>query len=357
MITIENRTGKLRLNDGVHKESADKLIDEIEKLYGNKAVAANMILGDIVCSAENALKEMEVEINTPGGSVFEGQRIYNTLRALSGRGVNVITTVNGLAASMGSVILMAGDERRMEKGSRVMIHEASTVAWGDARTLRKQADLLEGISAEIAGIYAERTGGDEKELRQLMLAETWMTADQAKSNGFIHAIIKDGKPEDAAQVDIRQASAESSHMSFLNRLTNPSTEESIERIAALEADITAQAAEFQAKLDAAEAALQEVATIQAENIELRAKAELVPTLEAKIVELEAANVINSEKIDAAAAQKLAAMGHGEPINLGNAAPTSITQTILDKFNELKGYEATAFYKANRKAILDAQSKL
>lgn len=201
-----------------------------------------------------------------------------------------------------------------------MIHEASTFAWGDARTLRKQADLLEGISAEIAGIYAERTGGDEKELRQLMLAETWMTADQAKSNGFIHAVIKDGKPEDAAQVDIRQEKAESSHMSFLNRLTNPSSEESIERIAALEADMSAQAAEFQTKLDAAELALQEAAEITAENIELRIKAELVPTLEAKIAELEVAATVTAEKIDNAAAQKLAAMGHGEPLDLGNEAP-------------------------------------
>lgn len=195
-IEIENRAGKLKLNDGVYKESADKLIDELEKLYGQSAVAAQMKLGDIVCSADNALESVDVEINSPGGSVFEGNRIYNALRGMSARGVKVITTVNGLAASMGSVILMAGDERKMTKGSRVMIHEASTIAWGDARSLRKNADLLEGISAEIAGVYAERTGGDPKAIRNLMLAETWMTAEEAKSNGFIHAIIKDSKDEE-----------------------------------------------------------------------------------------------------------------------------------------------------------------
>jgi hypothetical protein len=152
------------------------------------------------------------------------------------------------------------------------------------------------------------------------------------------------------QVDIRQASAESSHMSFLNRLTNPSSEESIERIAALEADITAQAAEFQAKLEAAEIALQEAAEITAQNIELRIQAELVPNLEAKIVELEAANAINAEKIDTAAAQKLAAMGHGEPLDLGSNSPTEETKNHLQILQSLTGKERTEYYAAHSAEI-------
>lgn len=228
ILQIENRKGRLKLNDGVYKESADKLIEELETLYGPAAVAAQMRIGDIVCAADDALESVEVEINSPGGSVFEGNRIYSALRGMAARGVEITTTVNGLAASMGSVILMAGDKRNMTHGSRIMIHEASTMAWGDARTLRKQADLLEGISAEIAGIYAERTGGDEKAIRQLMLAETWMTADQAKTSGFVHNVIKDGKAKASAEIDIRAETPISVGMSLLAKLFPGKDESQIE---------------------------------------------------------------------------------------------------------------------------------
>jgi len=132
-------------------------------------------------------------------------------------------------------------------------------------------------------------------------------------------------------------------MSFLNRLTNPSSDESIERIAVLEADITAQAAEFQSKLDAAEMALQEAAEITAQNIELRIQAELVPTLQAKIIDLEVANAINAEKIDTAAAQKLAAMGHGEPLDLGTNSPIEETKNHLEILKSLTGKKLTEYY--------------
>jgi hypothetical protein len=257
--------------------------------------------------------------------------------------VTVNATITGMAASMASVICMACDKVSMVKHGRMMIHDASSATHGNAEQLRKTADLLDGISENIAEIYADKTGMDKEEIREMMKRETWMNAKESIANGFVDEVFGE-------QVDIRQASAESSHMSFLNRLTNPSTEESIERIAALEADITAQAAEFQDKLDKAEAALQEAATIQAENIELRAKAELVPTLEAKIAELEASAQVTAEKIDTAAAQKLAAMGHGEPLDLGNAAPveSKTKELTLEAFNQLTPSDRMTFVKSGGK---------
>jgi ATP-dependent protease ClpP protease subunit len=85
LIQVENRRGKLKLNDGVHKESADKLIEELGRLYGPDAVAVGMKIGDIVCAADDALESVDIEINSPGGSVFEGQRIYSALRQMSNR--------------------------------------------------------------------------------------------------------------------------------------------------------------------------------------------------------------------------------------------------------------------------------
>jgi ATP-dependent Clp endopeptidase proteolytic subunit ClpP len=363
LIQIENRRGKLSLNDGVHKESADKLIEELETLYGPAAVAAQMRIGDVVCAADDALESVEVVINSPGGSVFEGQRIYNALRGISARGVSVTTIVDGLAASMGSVILMAGDERRMNAGSRIMIHEASTMAMGDARSLRKTADLLDGISAEIAGIYADRTGGDPDKLRGLMLEETWMTADEAKKNGFVHSVIKDGKTK--AEFD-----TPSKVMNLFTKFFPGKDESEIEAaladIDSLRNDLTSAQSQIEAlKLDAIakdESIIESVAKIAQlteSNTEAEAKladAEKLANENAEtITELQA----KTEKVDELAAIKaaelLAAQGHPQPVNL--VGDGGETKSILDQFNELKGGEATAFFKANRKAILAEQSKL
>jgi ATP-dependent Clp endopeptidase proteolytic subunit ClpP len=343
MITIENKAGKVKLNEAVTQDSIKRMIDEIGRMFGAKAVAEGADFGEIMNCAENAVDVLDIEINSPGGSVFDGYTIYREIKSLRDRGVTVNATITGMAASMASVIAMAADKISIVKHGRMMIHDASSAAQGNAEKLRKTAELLDGISDDIAGIYAERTGIDKEEIREMMKRETWMTARESIANGFVDEVLGE-------QFDFREEKAQSNVMSFLNRLTNPSSEESIERITALEADIQAQAAEFQDKLDKAEAALQEAATIQAENIELRAKAELVPTLEAKITELENAAKITAEKIDTAAAQKLASMGHGEPLDLGTKAPTatSAKELSLVAFNELTPSQRMDFIKSGGK---------
>jgi ATP-dependent Clp endopeptidase proteolytic subunit ClpP len=322
-LTIENRAGKLRLNDGVHKDSADKLIEELDVLYGPSAVGI-MSINNVVCAADNALESVEVEINSPGGSVFEGQRIYNALRGISARGVEVMTTVNGLAASMGSVILMAGDKRQMTQGSRIMIHEASTIAMGDSRAMRKTADLLDGISSEIAGIYADRTGGDEKAIRNLMFAETWMTADEAKANGFVGTVLKDGKAK--AEFD-----SGGKGMSIFAKLF-PGNEDALKAEASiLENDsLRAELAAAQAKIteltanDGATAILNvELSDAKSKISEFEAK---VADYDIKVADLTAAAEVTAEKVSIKAAELLAAQGHPAPVALegqGAAAPDPI----------------------------------
>ena len=354
---IENRSGKLKLNEQVRKESIDKLIDELDKLYGKSAVSANMQIGDVFCSADDALDSVDVEINSPGGSVFEGQRLYNALREMSGRGVEVSTTVNGIAASMGSVILMAGDNRSMTHGSRIMIHEASTMAMGDARAMQKAADLLEGISSEIAGIYADRTDGDAAEIRKLMLAETWMTAEQSQKIGFIHNVIKDGKNVSAsAEIDIQATTPTPNHMNLIERLKSPSSEESTERIAALENQISAHDVEiedFKSKLELAEAALQEAAGFKTdiENLtaEVAAKVAEINSLQTEVtahestidrltVEVEDAKE-SSGKI---ASETLAAIGQPEPLATSETESEAVTGDLLAQYEKLEGVEKRDF---------------
>lgn len=335
-VQIENRKGKLKLNDGVHKESADKLIEELDRLYGPAAVMAQMRIGDVVCSADDALEAVEVEINSPGGSVFEGNRIYNALRGMSARGVEITTTVNGLAASMGSVILMAGDKRQMTHGSRIMIHEASTIAWGDARVMRKNAELLESISSEIAGIYAERTGGDPSAIRDLMYAETWMTAEEAKENSFIHAIIKDGKQKEknaaaSTILDIRNAGGKSGGMSLLSRLF-PGNDEAakIESAIAENDSLRAEIESLSSKISALhdeiagkdQTIAEHVASIAAKDEAITAHLATISEKESAIAERDGTiEKLNGELESAKnssgkqAVETLASIGQPEPLNL------------------------------------------
>lgn len=342
-IEIENRSGVIKLNSGVNKESADQLIADLDLLYGQSAVLAQMCIGEVVCSATDALELVEVEINSNGGSVFEGQRIYNALRSMSARGVNVTTRVNGLAASMGSVILMAGDRREMTAGSRVMIHEASTIAMGDARTLRKQSDLLESISDELATIYAERTGKDKKEMRKLMYAETWMTADEALENSFVDTVIKDGK--DKAKFDNKSKS-----MTGLLSKLFPGNDEA----AKIEASLVENDS-LRADLNAANAIIAELNAVGEANVALQAELvtarEDLVNLQSKfeqslkaVTELEEDAVNIDQHIAEKASELLASTGHPSPVALAEAA---IELSVRAKYDAITNpAERSAFRKAN-----------
>ncbi len=124
---------------------------------------------------------INLRINSPGGDVFDGIAIYN---ALVGHPAKVTTYVDSLAASIASIIALAGDEVVMGKYSMMMIHDASGGVGGNAEDMRAMADLLDKISQNIAQAYADVSGGDADDWRQKMLAETWYTADEAVAAGL-----------------------------------------------------------------------------------------------------------------------------------------------------------------------------
>lgn len=125
--------------------------------------------------------KMRVRINSPGGSVFEGIAIANALRA---HPATVTVQVDGLAASIASVIAMAGDRVEMAPNSMIMIHEASGVCMGDAAEMDKMSEVLGMISTNIAGAYAARAGGDAATWRAAMQAETWYLPAAAVEAGL-----------------------------------------------------------------------------------------------------------------------------------------------------------------------------
>lgn len=125
--------------------------------------------------------DLTVVINSPGGDVFAGLAIYNALVNHNG---NVTVRVDGLAASIASVIAMAGDKIIMSPGSMIMIHRPSVCAMGTVDDMEKAKDVLTKIEEGITPIYAKRTGLDEDKIAELLEAETWMLADKAVELGF-----------------------------------------------------------------------------------------------------------------------------------------------------------------------------
>lgn len=146
-----------------------------------------MSANDFVKELKNLGKvdTINLHINSPGGAVFDGVAIYN---ALKGHPARVEVDVDGVAASIASVIAMAGHEIRIADNAMMMIHDPYTMAAGDAAELRKSADLLDQIALVIRSTYAKRTGQDEAQIGAMMAAETWMTASEAFEQGFADAV-------------------------------------------------------------------------------------------------------------------------------------------------------------------------
>lgn len=130
-------------------------------------------------------KILNIRIHSPGGSVADGLDIYDQLRAHPAQ-KNV--RIGGIAASIASVIAMAGDSISMAQAGNMMIHNASGFVAGDAKYVANYASALEKDNARIRSIYAERTGRKPEDFASLMDAETWFTADEALSWGLIDSI-------------------------------------------------------------------------------------------------------------------------------------------------------------------------
>lgn len=130
--------------------------------------------------------ELTVIINSLGGDVWAGVSIYDALKALE---KNVTVKVSGVAASIASVIAMAGDKIVMTPGSTMMIHRASSIAMGNAEDFNKVIEMLETAEEGIINIYSDRTGQSVDEIKNMMDNETWMSAEKAVELGFADEVL------------------------------------------------------------------------------------------------------------------------------------------------------------------------
>lgn len=159
---------------------------------------------DVVAAVAEAkgADELAIHINSPGGLVFDGIAVFNAIRAFAGRKV---VYVDGLAASIASIIAMAGDRVVMNPGSMFMIHDpmGGIFSFGSADQIedesRKTVNALRKIRETLLSIYTDATGRPVSEISAWMTAETWMSAEESVARGFADEIVKapaeEEKPE------------------------------------------------------------------------------------------------------------------------------------------------------------------
>jgi len=128
---------------------------------------------------------LNIHINCVGGDVFDGMAIYNIIKK---RTAKTTAYIEGIAASMGSVIALAADNVVMAENSLFMIHNAWGGAMGEAKEMKKTAKLLDKISGEIADIYVKKTKLPYNKVEEMMDEETWLNAEEAYELGFVDSI-------------------------------------------------------------------------------------------------------------------------------------------------------------------------
>jgi ATP-dependent Clp endopeptidase proteolytic subunit ClpP len=180
------------------KNSADNKSVEISiyDVIGSYSVSAKSFIAELKRAGE---KDVTLRIHSPGGNILEGNAIYNALKRYPG---NVDVVIDGIAASMASVVAMAGNTIEIAENGLVMIHNPNGYAGGDSRDLRKMADIMEKMKANIITAYEQKTGLSKEKLGQMMDDETWMTAAEALEHKFVDLI--GGKSEAKNSFDLSQ---------------------------------------------------------------------------------------------------------------------------------------------------------
>lgn len=142
-------------------------------------------------------EDVDVEINSYGGDVYSGSEIYTMLKAYPGK---VTTIITGIAASMASIIVMAGDVAKISPTGQIMIHNVSSYTEGNKYDFEKESKVLEGYDKTLANAYRLKTGMSEEELLDLMDNETWLTPQEALSKGFVDEILFEAEEEEALKL-------------------------------------------------------------------------------------------------------------------------------------------------------------
>ena len=187
----------------IRSESATKaeiiIYAPIGQSFWEESVSAKDF-SDQLNKLEPTVNEISVRINSPGGDVFDGIAIYNRLKQHKAKKTIYI---DGLAASIASIIALAGDDIIIGEGALYMIHLPWTIAWGNRMDFDNVTNRLMDVEEQLINIYAKKTKLGKSEIRAMLEAETWMDADQAIEKGFVDKKAEESLPIAASVFDKR----------------------------------------------------------------------------------------------------------------------------------------------------------
>jgi ATP-dependent Clp protease protease subunit len=190
-----------------HSKAAGELqIDLMEEIGADSWTGTGITSKQFAQDLRDAgdVKSIAIFVNSPGGSCFEGISIMNALISHPAR---VTATVTGLAASIASVIIMAADTIYVAKTALLMVHNAYTIAAGDAADFRQMADVLDKVQGSILTAYRRHSHLSVAKISEMCAAETWMDSTEAVANGFAEKILSDESPAVAANIDLGKFAA------------------------------------------------------------------------------------------------------------------------------------------------------
>jgi len=159
------------------------IYEQVGESFWGEGVSAKSFQKEL--TAMGKVSSINLHINSPGGNVFDGLAIYNQLKQHPAR---VVVDIDGLAASIASIIALAGDEIRIAANAMMMIHNPHGMAVGDATEMERVAALLKQVKGSLAETYVARTGQQRSKIEAWMDDETWMSAETAVQQGFADSV-------------------------------------------------------------------------------------------------------------------------------------------------------------------------
>ena len=290
-MTTENKWFAMSRKTDAEGVKASEAEISIYDNIGGWGVTANDFINELKGLGD--VTDIDLYISSGGGSIIEGNNIYN---ALERHPANIHVHIDALAASMGSVIAMAGDTRSMAANGLLMIHDPWTGSIGDAEQLRKDADLLDKMEVNIRNAYSKSNKTPE-EIDAMMKAETWMSAEEALEAGFITEI--EGANLAAASIGDMETLKDFENLpqGKIDAIKIDCQAKQIEQLSARLEERQDQITQLEAFADTLNKTIEAAKEEKAEMVELHAK------------ELDEAKIITEEAISAAAAEQLAEVGH------------------------------------------------
>lgn len=167
---------------------------------GNDGIYSRQFSNDL--KGLGAVSELTVRVNSRGGDVSAATAIYTQLKS---HAANITVIIDGMAASAATIIMMAGDTVKAPAAAQVMIHDPLLMLYGmyNSEDMDKLKAILETSKNSIMNAYVNKTGRDRKELSDMMTQEKWMTAEEAKAEGFVDEIMFEEKVEASITNDNR----------------------------------------------------------------------------------------------------------------------------------------------------------